>query len=193
MVDAKNGVGAYEMSAIRNGAIAGVASTWTRGRGEDGQRRGALRGARPRRTSMCTRSGPARRPYATITACIPTGLLSGRGDDGGRRRLRGVAQFRGVQAAGHRPLEYPCARIPEHRGERDARWGVRTDLEDMQAAPAAEMAMKHKGLIVGIKTAHYAGPEWTPVERAVEAGTPAGIPVMVDFGKIIRSARWRSW
>ncbi len=44
------------------------------------------------------------------------------------------------------------------------------DLADMQAAPAAAMALKHKGLIVGIKTAHYAGPEWTPVERAVEAG-----------------------
>ena len=38
------------------------------------------------------------------------------------------------------------------------------------------------GLIVGIKTAHYAGPEWTPVENAVEAGTLANIPVMVDFG-----------
>src|SRR6185436_10798633 len=30
--------------------------------------------------------------------------------------------------------------------------------------------------------AHYSGPEWTPVERAVEAGTIAGVPVMVDFG-----------
>jgi len=37
-------------------------------------------------------------------------------------------------------------------------------------------------LIIGVKTAHYAGPEWTPVERAVEAGTIANIPVMVDFG-----------
>jgi dihydroorotase len=53
---------------------------------------------------------------------------------------------------------------------------------DMEAAPAAEMAKKYPGIIVGIKTAHYAGPEWTPVEHAVEAGTAAGIPVMVDFG-----------
>jgi len=57
-----------------------------------------------------------------------------------------------------------------------------SDLADMEAAPAAEMANKHPGLIVGIKTAHYPGPEWTPVEHAVEAGTAAGIPVMVDFG-----------
>jgi dihydroorotase len=56
------------------------------------------------------------------------------------------------------------------------------DLADMEAKPTADMALKHKGVVVGIKTAHYSGPEWTPVERAVEAGTIANIPVMVDFG-----------
>ena len=56
------------------------------------------------------------------------------------------------------------------------------DLADMEAKPTAEMALRHKGLIVGVKTAHYAGPEWKPVEQAVEAGTIANIPVMVDFG-----------
>jgi dihydroorotase len=56
------------------------------------------------------------------------------------------------------------------------------DLADMEAGPTAEAALRHKGLVVGIKTAHYAGPEWAPVERSVEAGTRAGIPVMVDFG-----------
>jgi dihydroorotase len=57
------------------------------------------------------------------------------------------------------------------------------NLADMEAGPTAEMALRHKGLIVGIKTAHYEGPEFTPVERAVEAGTSANIPVMVDFGR----------
>jgi dihydroorotase len=56
------------------------------------------------------------------------------------------------------------------------------DLADMEARPTADMARRYPGLIVGIKTAHYAGPEWAPVERAVEAGTLAGVPVMVDFG-----------
>ncbi len=56
------------------------------------------------------------------------------------------------------------------------------NLADMEPKPAAEMAKKHPGLIIGIKTAHYSGPEWTPVEHAVEAGTLANIPVMVDFG-----------
>ncbi len=56
------------------------------------------------------------------------------------------------------------------------------DLADMEVKPTAETALRYKGLIVGIKTAHYAGPEWAPVERAVQAGTLANIPVMVDFG-----------
>jgi dihydroorotase len=56
------------------------------------------------------------------------------------------------------------------------------DLADMEARPTGEMALRHKGLIVGIKTAHYEGPEWAPVARAVEAGEIAGVPVMVDFG-----------
>jgi dihydroorotase len=56
------------------------------------------------------------------------------------------------------------------------------DLNDMEAKPTADMARKYRGVVVGVKTAHYAGPEWTPVERAVEAGTLANIPVMVDFG-----------
>jgi dihydroorotase len=56
------------------------------------------------------------------------------------------------------------------------------ELADMDPAPAIAMAQKHKNLIVGIKTAHYTGKDWTPVENAVKAGTAANIPVMVDFG-----------
>ncbi len=56
------------------------------------------------------------------------------------------------------------------------------NLADMEVAPTADMCLRYKDLIVGIKTAHYAGPEWTPVERAVEVGTKVGIPIMVDFG-----------
>ena len=57
-----------------------------------------------------------------------------------------------------------------------------SNLEEMQVAPAVAMAKKYPGLIVGYKCAHYTGPEWTPVERAVQAGTQANIPVMIDFG-----------
>jgi dihydroorotase len=57
------------------------------------------------------------------------------------------------------------------------------NLQDMDPAKAAEMAAKHKDIVVGFKTAHYAGPEWTPVENAVKAGETARVPVMVDFGQ----------
>jgi len=56
------------------------------------------------------------------------------------------------------------------------------DLADMDGATTGETAKRHPGVIVGIKTAHYGGPEWTPVEQAVKAGTLADVPVMVDFG-----------
>ncbi len=57
------------------------------------------------------------------------------------------------------------------------------NLEDMQAKPTAEMAQRHQRVVVGIKTAHYQGPEFIPVERSVEAGTTANIPIMVDYGR----------
>jgi len=65
-------------------------------------------------------------------------------------------------------------------GMRGGKW--EQDLADMEAKPTAETVLRNKGTIVGIKTAHYEGPEWTPVERAVEAGQAANVPVMVDFG-----------
>ena len=63
--------------------------------------------------------------------------------------------------------------------------GGRPDVEqntrDMDAQRTAEVALRHKDVVVGIKVAHYAGPEWIAVDRGVEAGKLAGIPVMVDF------------
>jgi dihydroorotase len=56
------------------------------------------------------------------------------------------------------------------------------DLGDMEVKPTADMALKYKDLIVGVKSAHFSGPEWAPFERAVEVGKIANIPVMVDFG-----------
>ncbi len=56
------------------------------------------------------------------------------------------------------------------------------DLNDMQVEPTVAMAMKHRDLVVGIKTAHYAEADWNPFIRSVEAGKAADIPVMVDFG-----------
>lgn len=60
---------------------------------------------------------------------------------------------------------------------------VEQDTTDMDPKRTAETALANKQYIVGIKTAHYAGPDWTAVDRAVEAGKIAGMPVMVDFGQ----------
>jgi dihydroorotase len=56
------------------------------------------------------------------------------------------------------------------------------NLADMDARLTAMRIRQHPGVIVGIKVAHYSGPEWDPVDRAVQAGTEANVPVMVDFG-----------
>jgi dihydroorotase len=66
---------------------------------------------------------------------------------------------------------------------------IEQNLADMEVEPTAAMALKHKGLIVGIKSAHFNGPEWAPYEKAVEAGRRAKIPVMVDFGGNIKAGR----
>ena len=56
------------------------------------------------------------------------------------------------------------------------------DIREMDSEATARMAKKYPGLIVGVKSAHYRHPDWTSVERAVEAGRLADIPVMIDFG-----------
>ncbi len=66
---------------------------------------------------------------------------------------------------------------------------IEQNVADMEVKPTADMALKHKGLIVGIKSAHFNGPEWTPYERALEVGRMAKIPVIVDFGGNVRSGR----
>lgn len=60
---------------------------------------------------------------------------------------------------------------------------------DMDSAGLAAIAKKHKDIVIGVKTAHYGAPDWIAVERAVEAGKQADIPVMVDFGTNHREVR----
>ena len=66
---------------------------------------------------------------------------------------------------------------------------IEQNLSDMDVAATTAMALKHPGVIVGVKTAHFGGPEWTPYEKAVEVGRNAKVPVMVDFGSNVRSGR----
>ncbi len=56
------------------------------------------------------------------------------------------------------------------------------NVNDMDPAMAANAAVRYKDYIVGIKVAHFTGHSFVNVDRGVEAGTLAGIPIMVDFG-----------
>lgn len=59
---------------------------------------------------------------------------------------------------------------------------IEQNLGDMDPKLTAMVARQHPGVIVGVKLAHFYGFDWTPTERAVEAGMQADIPVMIDFG-----------
>ena len=57
------------------------------------------------------------------------------------------------------------------------------DVTDMNPVMTAYMINRlFPDILVGIKSAHYWGPDFTQVDRAVEAGKLANVPVMVDLG-----------
>ena len=62
--------------------------------------------------------------------------------------------------------------------------GQEDDPAELDAEAAAKMAKANADVIVGFKSAHYAGPGWESIEGAVKAGELTGLPVMVDFGRI---------
>jgi dihydroorotase len=57
------------------------------------------------------------------------------------------------------------------------------DLGDMDAEATARAIEEHRAEIVGVKVAHYAGPGWEPIDRAVAAARATRTRVMVDFGE----------
>lgn len=56
------------------------------------------------------------------------------------------------------------------------------NLEDMDGKVTGEKAKRFPGVVVGIKSAHFTGPEWKPYDQAVIAGNIANVPVMIDYG-----------
>ncbi|MFC5412075.1 amidohydrolase/deacetylase family metallohydrolase [Larkinella bovis] len=56
------------------------------------------------------------------------------------------------------------------------------NIEDMDPKATAEVAKKYPDQVVGVKLAHFNGYDWTPTDRAVEAGKLIDKPVMIDFG-----------
>ena len=58
---------------------------------------------------------------------------------------------------------------------------IEQNIQDMNPEKTAEVAKRNSDIVVGIKVAHYAGPEWIAVDRGVEAARLANVFVMVDF------------
>lgn len=185
VIDGKNGLSAVRDVAVRNGRIAAVApkiDPAKTARSVDvtglyvtpglidihahvyaGNERGSLSGG----------DGAVYPDGFTFRAGVTTVA------DAGGAGWRNVADFkeRIIDRAGTRVLAF--LNIVGH-GMRGGKY--EQNLEDMNASATGQCALENKSFVVGIKTAHYGGPEWAPVERAVEAGTIAKIPVMVDFG-----------
>jgi dihydroorotase len=67
--------------------------------------------------------------------------------------------------------------------------GLEQSLDEMDSKLCAATVKKYPDLIVGVKTAHYWTNEpwdgehvpWAAVDRAIECGTLANVPVMFDF------------
>jgi dihydroorotase len=58
------------------------------------------------------------------------------------------------------------------------------DVNDMNPEMAAYMIKRlYPDILVGVKSAHYWGADFTQVDQAVKAGTIANVPVMVDLGE----------
>ena len=58
------------------------------------------------------------------------------------------------------------------------------DVTDMNPVMTAYMINRlFPDILVGVKSAHYWGPDFTQVDKAVEAGNLANVPVMVDLGE----------
>lgn len=192
VIDAKNEISAARDVAIKDGRIAAVAA--------DIPATGALKtvdvyglyvtpGLIDVHTHVFANTGE-RGSYAGDNSVAPDGFTFRIGVttvvDAGGAGWRNFEQFKTLIIDRSRTRVLAFLNIVGH-GMRGGRY--EQDLSDMEVEPTAAMAQKYTDLIVGVKSAHFNGPEWAPFERAVAAGRIASIPVMVDFGD---NPPWRS-
>lgn len=59
---------------------------------------------------------------------------------------------------------------------------VEQNIHDMDPKITSDVAREHKEVVVGIKTAHFTGPEWISVDNTLKAGENTNLPAMIDFG-----------
>jgi dihydroorotase len=54
------------------------------------------------------------------------------------------------------------------------------DINDMDAHMTSLVIQQYPDIIVGVKIGHYRGSEWTPFDRALEAGRITNVPLFVE-------------
>ena len=185
LIDPRNGLSALRDVAVRDGKVAAVEEAIDPGRGFKVLDCGGMY-VTPGLIDLHVHvfAGTNERgSYAGDNSLYPDGYTFRSGVttvvDAGCAGWRNFETFRETVINRARTRVLALANIVGH-GMRGG--DIEQDLADMEAAPTAALANEHADIIVGVKTAHYAGPEWEPVEEAVRAGDAAGIPVMVDFG-----------
>jgi dihydroorotase len=185
VIDARNGIDAIRDVAIAAGRIARVAPTISPGEARktiDVSGLYVTPGLIDIHAHVYTGTGEPR-SYAGDNSVYPDGFTFRVGvttvADAGGSGWRNFEDFKTRVIDRSRTRVLAFVNIVGH-GMRGGKF--EQNLADMEAQPTAAVAKAHKGVIVGIKSAHYAGPDWAPVERAVEAGTAADVPVMIDFG-----------
>ncbi|MBV6433225.1 MAG: Adenine deaminase [Bryobacteraceae bacterium] len=184
VIDAKSGLSAVRDVAIANGRIAAIAADIPAGPAKvvDARSLYVTPGLVDIHTHVMTMSG------------LRGSLAEDQNVWADSHTFRaGVTTVVDAGSSGWRTFEEQKRRIIDHSrtrilamlnivGAGQAGGAAEQDTNDMDPKATAAMAKRYPGLVVGVKTAHYRGPEWTAVERAVEAGRLANIPVMVDFG-----------
>jgi dihydroorotase len=54
------------------------------------------------------------------------------------------------------------------------------DINDMDPHMTSLVIQQYPDIIVGVKIGHYRGKEWTPLDRAIEAGNIANVPLFLE-------------
>lgn len=185
VIDPKNGISAVRDVAVRGGKVAAVAPRLDPARAAkvvDAAGLFVTPGLVDIHVHVCAGTGE-RRSFCGDNSVYPDAVGPRSGVttmvDAGSSGWRSFPDFKDRVIDRSQTRVLAMLNIVGH-GMRGGKW--EQNLDDMDAEATARAAIANRDHIVGIKCAHYSGPEWTPVERSVEAGKIAGLPVMIDFG-----------
>lgn len=184
VIDAKNGISAVRDVAIAQGKIAAVAENIAPSQARKTIDVSSLY-VTPGLVDMHVHvfAGSMQREYLGENCVRPDGFTFRSGVttvvDAGSSGWRNFGEFRDQMI--NRSKTRVLAMLNIVGSGMGGRPDVEQNTKDMEPQRTAEVALRNKDVVVGIKVAHYAGPEWIAVDRGVEAGQLAGIPVMVDF------------